>query len=205
MLLHNLITTKIVNFLECVYYNNLEKLNNIKITELFHISKYPILKPDYFIYLQYYFIYKFLHYITLKNIFKYSISLHLFHVNGLIYDNLIIKYDYTPINNILYLKNTSYLLFIYLFLFKISFLNIWIYKKIFLISNFLTFYSLMQINTLYKERLNSIELKTEFKHPLKILMITPNKNTIQNIIKYTNIFTYSNFLLLINIYMYIFL
>jgi hypothetical protein len=208
MITHIDISNKIINILDNIYYKNLLKLYSEKTTnerinnlnELFCISKFPILKPDYFVFYQYYFIYSFLHNFTYKNTIRYSISLHMIHIFGILYDNLLIKYKYTPIYNTSYLKDTAYLLFIYMF-----FLKLLLSKKIFLLTIFSTFYSLVNINQIYKERIKSIENKELFKHPLKILIITPNKNTIQNIIKKTNIFTFTNFLFFVNVCIYWFI
>jgi len=175
------------------------------LNEIFQVSKFPIFKPDYFVFQQYYLIYSFMYHISYRNTIRYSISLQLFHVFGIIYDNLLIKYDYKPIHNINYLKNIAYILFIYLFWLKISFMNVRLFKKILLLSIFSTFYMLVNINEIYKQRLKCIENNEIFIHPLKILVLTPNKNIIQNIIKKTNIFTYGNFLLCINLFVYLLL
>jgi hypothetical protein len=62
----------------------------------------------------------------------------------------------------------------------------------------------MCINELYSARLKSIELKKDFYHPFKILIITPNKKNIENIINKTNLFTQSSFLFFINLFLIIF-
>jgi len=175
------------------------------LNDIFQVSKFPIFKPDYFVFQQYYLIYSFMYHISYRNTIRYSISLQLFHIFGIIYDNLLIKYDYKPKYNINYLKNISYILFIYLFWLKISFMNVRLFKKILLLSIFSTFYMLVNINEIYKQRLKCIENNEIFTHPLKILVLTPNKNIIQNIIKKTNIFTYGNFLLCINLFVYLLL
>jgi hypothetical protein len=205
MNIHNRISIKIVNILDFIYYKNLKKLYNNNLGSLFQNSKFPIINPEYFIYLKYYFIYTFFHYITKNSFMNYSLSLHLFYISDLIYDNLIIKYNYNPINNTIFLKDTCNLLFLYMFFLKIIFLHIWLYKKIILLSSIYIFYFLININDIYSKRMKSIEEKTEFKHPLKLLLITPNKNTIQKIINNTNIFTYSNFILFINLFIYMFI
>ena len=198
MITHIDISNKVINILDSVYYKNLQKLYpNNKLNELFFIGKFPILKPEYFVFYQYYLIYLFIHHLNHKNYIRYTFSLHFFHIFGLIYDNLLLKYDYKPIYNISYLKNTAYILFIYLF-----FLKLLLFNKIFLLSIFSIFYSLVNINQIYKERIKSIENKEIFTHPLKILIITPNKNTIENIIKKTNIFSFNNFLFFVNVCIY---
>jgi hypothetical protein len=206
MITHIDIANKLITFLDNIYYKNLLKLYSINkinsLNDIFHMSKFPIFKPDYFIFQQYYLIYSFLHHVSYKHVFRYSLSLHLFHIFGITYDNLLIKYNYKPMYNILYLKNSAYLLFIYLFFFKLLLINISLFKKILLLSTFTIFYSLVNVNEIYKERLKSIENNETFNHPFKILVITPNKNIIENIIRKTNIFTFSNFLLCINIFVY---
>jgi hypothetical protein len=183
MSFHQKITEKISMFLDFIYYKNI-----------------IILKPDYFIYLQYYFTYTFFYYITNKNILLYSTSLHLIHINNLLFKNLCLKYNYKPKNNIKFIKNINYLLFMYLFLIKLIFI-----KKIYILTNILIFYIFYIINILYKKRLKCIENKkdfTYFSHFFKLLIITPNKKNIENIIYYTSFFSYSNYLIFINILLY---
>ena len=156
--------------------------------------------PENFIYLQYYFIYTFLYYITKKNIILYSLSLHSVYICELIFNNLSTLNNYKRINNAFFLINTSYLLFIYLFFFKIFFLKIYFYYKMLFLLSSTTFYSLMTINNIYSKRLECINMNQDFYHPLKILIINPNKKFIQNIINKTKFFTYSNFLIFINIF-----
>ena len=56
----------------------------------------------------------------------------------------------------------------------------------------------LNINYVYKERLQSIKDKKEFNNLLKILIISPDINFIKNIIRNTENFNYCNFFLLIN-------
>ena len=203
MSFHNIISNKITSFLNDFYYNNLKKLYNESIDNIFKMYTIHIIKPESFIFFQYYFIYKIFHYITNKKLIKFSLSLHLMHICSLTFDNLIDLYEYIPQNNIYFLKNTSYLLFIYLFFLKICFLRIFLIKKMIMLLLFSTFYFLHNINYIYKERLKHIELKKDFMNPLKILIISPNKDFISNVIKNTNLFTYNNFLFFINIIMFL--
>lgn len=201
---HEIISKKITNLLDILYYNNLNKLYNKTLRDIFTYKKIPVIEPEYFVFLQYYFIYTFFYYISNKNLLLYSLSLHFTHISGLIFDNLLVKYEYNPSKNIFFLKNNSYFLFNYLFFFKILFFKTIFYKKIFLSSSIHLFYILYSINDIYKERLNCIELKKEFNHPFKILVITPNKKMIENIIKKTNFFSYSNYLFFINLMLWLF-
>jgi hypothetical protein len=148
--------------------------------------------------MQYYFIYTFLYYVTNNNFILYSASLHLTYICELIFKNLSDKYKYPYKNNIIEFLSSSYLLFLYFLFLKISFLKIYFYNKIFLLSSLSLFYLLITINDVYKKRLESINLNKEFYHPLKIIIFTPDKKVIQNIIEKTNFFTYSNFLLFVN-------
>jgi hypothetical protein len=203
MSLHNIISNKITSFLNIFYYNNLKKIYNESIDNIFKLYKFPVIKPEYFVFFQYYFIYKTLYYITCNKIIYFSLSLHLIYICGLIFENLIELYKYCPQNNIYFLKNTGDLLFLYLFFLKICFLRIFTFKKILMLTMFSIFYFLYSINYIYKERLKYIELKKDFIHPLKILIISPNKKFILNVIKKTDFFTYNNFLFFINFIMLI--
>jgi hypothetical protein len=203
--LHTYISNKIVFLLDCIYYNNLKKLypeNDLK--DILILKKFPIIKPDYFIFLQYYFIYKFFNNLTYNNLFRYSFFLHFYHINGLVFHGLSNLYKYQSSYNITYLKEISDYLFLYLFFFKILYLNIISYKKGIMIIFFMFFYLFFSINELYKARLKSIEKKEDFNHPFKILIVTPNKKNIENIILKTNLFTYTNFLFFINVFLFLF-
>jgi len=200
MSIHNKITDKIISFLDNIYYKNLQKIYNDTLDKIFTYCEYPVIKPEFFIYLQYYFIYTFFYYITNKSLIFYSASLHLTHINGLIFKKLCIQNNYIPSKNSEFLKNTNYLLFMYLLFLKILFLN-----KLLLLICTILFYSIHNINIVYKERLKCIETKKEFIHPLKIVIITPNKQIIEKIIYNTRFFTYSNYLFFINIMLYMIL
>ena len=202
MSLHSLISSKITILLDYFYYNNLQKIYNDSLDKIFNYNKIQIIKPDYFIYSQYYLIYLFLYYITNKNTILYSVSLHLIYINNLIFKNLFLKYNYEPNKNINFLRNTNYLLFNYLLYLKILFLKITFYKISLLISLISIFYTMYNINTIYNKRLKCIENKNDFNHFLKIIIITPNKKLIEQIIYNTRFFTYSNYLIFINILIY---
>jgi hypothetical protein len=201
---HQIIANKITNFLDNIYYNNLKKLYNDTLSNTLKLSKFPVIKPELFVYMQYYFMYLFLYYVTNKRLFLYTVSLHLTYISGLIFKDLSKKYEYVPIYNIYFLKDTSYLLFMYLLFFKIFFLKIQFYNKIFMYFCLNSFYALLNINFIYKERLKCIEENKEFRHTLKFLIISPEKSFIEKVIYNTRFFNYSNFLFLINILIYIF-
>lgn len=202
MSIHELISNKITFLLDNFYYNNLKNLYNKKLCDIFQCYSFPIIKPDYFVFTQYYFIYLFFYNMTRNNIIKYTFSLHMIYVSGIVFENLAKIYNYNSKYNIIYLKDLSYLLFIYLLFFKILFLKIILFKKIITISILSTFYLLFNINDLYKYRLKSIETKENFRHPLQILVFSPNIKYIKNIINKTSFFTFTNFLLLTNIIIY---
>ncbi len=202
---HEIISKKITYLLDNVYYNNLKKLYNDTLNNIFNYKKIHIIKPEYYIFSSYYFIYTFFYYISNKNLIYYSLSLHLTHISSLLFDNLVKKYDYNSSKDIYFLKNNSYFLFNYLFFFKILFLKTEFYKKLFITSSIHIFFLLTIINDIYKERLKCIITKKEFNHHLKILVFTPNKKVIEDIIKKTSFFTYSNYLLFLNFILMLFL
>jgi hypothetical protein len=204
--LYKIVSYKIVYLLDVIYYKNLKRLYpQNDLNEILILKKFPVIKPDYFIFLQFYFIYKFFYNLTYNNIYRYSFFLHSYYINGIIFDKLSDIYKYNSNNNILFFKNISEYVFLYMLFLKIYLLNIGYYKKGFILFSISSFYFLHCINRIYKERLKSIELNKDFYHPFKILIITPNKNKIINIIKKTNYFTYENMLFFINLYIYIFI
>jgi len=191
MNIHTIVSNKISSFFENIYlkYKVYNKNRNNKILNL---------KLESLIYLQYYFIYTFLYYVTNNNFILYSTSLHFIYICELIFKNLSDRYKYYYKNNVIEFFSSSYLLFLYFLFLKISFLKIYFYSKIFLLSSLSLFYLLITVNDTYKKRLESIHTNKDFYHPLKIIIFTPDKKVIQNIIEKTNFFTYSNFLLLVN-------
>lgn len=200
MWLHKYISDKITSLLDNTYYIYIKKIYNDNLNNIFVYSKFNVIKPEYFIFSQYYFIYTFFYYISKKNTLLYSASLHLIYICDLIFSNLIHKYNYIPVNNIVTLKNHSNIFLLYLL-----FIKLLISKRIILFFMVNVFYFLHLINDIYKERLKSIEEKTEYHHPFKILIISPNKEFIEKIIYRTKYFTYSNFLLFINYAIVVFL
>jgi len=206
--IHSFISEKITQFLDIVYYKNLQKLHpkEEELNTILIKNKFPILKPEYFIYAKYYFIYLFSYYLNQKS-FDYSIPLHLIYISDIVLHNLIKKYDYTPSKNIYFLKDTANLIFYYLFNTKL-FLS----KKYLLLILTNIFVFGVNINHVYNKRLLSIENKTDtFLNPrnrisdyLKCFIVSSNKDNIQNIIHLTRHFTYSNYFLFINIMIYIF-
>lgn len=184
MSIHKNISNKISNLLNHIYFKRKKDFNS-----------FFVFKIEYFIYLQYYFIYDFLYNLKLNNYFLYSISLQLIHLNGLIFDNLKIDNEYN--NNIIILKDNSYNLLFFLLFLKGLITEIKL-KNIFLLIIFVIFFMGLNINYVYKERLQSIKDKKEFNNLLKILIISPDINFIKNIIRNTENFNYCNFFLLIN-------
>ena len=204
---HKIVSEKITYLLDNCYYNYLKKLYNNTLENIFKYPKIQIIKPEYFVFFQYYSVYKTMINIREDNLIPFSLWLHMIYISGMIFENLTIKYNYTPVNNANYLKNTCYLLFKYLFFLKIIFLKIFLYKKIIILSTFITFYFLHNVNYIYKKRLEDINNKKDlhFAHPLKILIISPNKDFIENVVKKTDYFTYGNLFLLINILYFLFI
>ena len=82
-------------------------------------------------------------------------------------------------------------------------LKIKLYKRIIMLSSISIFYFLNGVNYIYTERLKHIEEKKDFIHPLKILIISPNKKFIEKVINKTKYFTYGNCLLFINLLIFV--
>ena len=201
MYFHEIISTNILNFIDYIYYNKIIILYNNNLINLLNNSSYPILKPEFLLYLQYYFIYTFLYY---KNFLMNFFALHSIYISGLVFEKFCLKFNYVSKNNVNVLKENSYFLFLYLLGIKIIYFKINFFKKFLLSILLFSFFTIMNINYIYKERLKYIKLKKDFRHPLKIFIISPSKLFIENIIIKTQYFTYENFLYLINICFFIF-
>jgi len=195
------ISNKITYLLDIFYYNNLKKIYNKELNKIFNYCSFPVIKPEYLIYSQYYFIYIFIYYLN-KNKLLYTVTLHLIYILDIVFQNICSKYNYNPIYNIHFLKNISHMLMMYLLHLKICLHNISTFKKSFLILSSLSFYLLYRINNTYTKRLESIENKNTFNDEFKILIISPDINFIKKIINLTQLFTYNNYLFFINILLF---
>jgi hypothetical protein len=225
MNIHSYFAEKITTFLDTVYYKNLQKI--YKKTEnyveelniIFKKNKFPILNPEYFVYLKYYFVYLFFHYFSFSSyitkectntketsILYYTAPLHFIYINDILFNNLLKKYNYVPSTNIYFLKDSINYIFYYLL--NIKFFLLKKYVLLFL-TNIFVF--LVNINYIYKKRLLSIEnkdfivSKNKITDYLKIFIISPNKEFIKKVVHLTKYFTYSNYLVFINILIYIFI
>lgn len=200
--LHSYISKKLTNLLDFLYFDKLKKLYNEPLEQVFKYCSFPVVKPEYFIYGQYYFIYTFIYYLN-KNTIFYSSSLHIIYILDITFQNICSQYNYNPTCNIYFLKDMSYLLMMYLFFLKIYFHPIYFYKKTILLCLYNSFYLLYRVNHVYKKRLVSIENNSEFSDEFKILIISPDTKFIKNIIHITRFFTYSNYLFFINILLFL--
>jgi hypothetical protein len=205
MTYHKLISDKITTFLDNVYYNTLSKIYKKDLNELFLDKSIPIFIPEYYIFLQNYYIYNFFYYLNNDNFIMNSISLHIYHICGHIFKNVTLNYNYTPAYNINLLKDINYILFNYLLLLKLLFINKNIYAKTFLLVSISLFNMLSNINYIYRKRIKSIDEKKDLNHFYKFLIITPNKNIMEKIVHNTRFFNYSTFLIFLNFIFYIFL
>ena len=64
MSFHDYISKKCSDLLDIVYYNYIKKIYNDSLNNIFNNKKIPIIEPDYFVFMQYYFIYTFFYYIS---------------------------------------------------------------------------------------------------------------------------------------------
>lgn len=199
------IANNITFFIDYIYYNNLKKIYKSELAILFVNKTYPIVMPEFFIYLQYYFTYEFFYYLNKQNIFLYSLSLHMMYINNLIYNNLCKKYKYTSQYNVKFLINTNYAIFAYFLFLKIMFLDTLIYNKIIFNLLLSIFCLLTSINNVYEDRLLCINNKKEINHPFKILIITSSKKLIENIAYKTRFFSFENLLIFTNILLYFYI
>ena len=187
------ISNNITFFVDYIYYNNLKKIYKSELATLFVNKTYPIVMPEFFIYL------------NRQNLFLYSLSLHMMYINDLIYNNLCKKYKYTSQYNVKFLISTNYAIFAYFLFLKIMFLDILIYNKIIFNLLLSMFCLLTSINNVYEDRLLCINNKKEINHPFKILIITSSKKLIENIAYKTRFFSFENLLIFTNILLYFYI
>jgi len=209
MNIHKKIANYFFDILDTYYYKNLQKIYNTSITEVLNnIYKINVIKPEVYIYTQYYFIFLLNKSITAKSYFLTPIFLHGFYIMDKLSTQIITTYQYNNNRNINYLKKTSYILFYYSLYFKILFSSIYNYQKIVLLTILSTYYILMNVNYVYKKRIEYIKNKNydnnndDTRYLSKLLIITSNIDTMNKIIKYTNIFNYSLFLGIMNLFLF---
>jgi hypothetical protein len=173
------------------YYISKKNNNNEIIT---------LLKPEYILYFRIYIIYLFLYYFKKKYMIDYSLCLQGQYIIHEIYKNVEKKIAYKSKYDICFLNEITnnslfYLINTILYFDK----KIAYYHKLFIFGNIGIFYSINKVNEIHKKRLYCIEKKKDFKDPLKILIFSPNSETIKNIIDSTNIFNLFHFYVFINI------
>jgi hypothetical protein len=223
MAIHTYLANLLFGFLDNIYYKNLKSVYKKDLPLIFRYSNIAIIKPEYFIYANYYFIYLFFHYMVPNNFLIYSSLLHINYINDLLYDNMLLNYTYVPENDVVFLKQTEKILFQYLFFFKIYFSEINSLNKFYIIFLQNLFYFLVQIHDIYKQRLLSIERKNSKKDEnneknekrekyenmnkniLKLFIVSPDKKIIENIAYSFRFATYSNYLFFLNMIIYLFL
>ena len=170
-------------------YNNLKNNKYMK-----------YLKIEYFIYFRFYFIYIFLIFFEKNQFIDYSIILHLQYILSITHKKMTKLLNNNNKNNIYFLDKISDYLFVYLFSIKVYFKkDISFINKTFMNLFLFVYFFLFEINNLYKDRLDSINKNSEFKHYLKILFYNPKIDDINKIIESTNIFNLSNFYIFINV------
>jgi len=205
MNIHKKLSNYFFDILDTYYYKNLQKIYNTSITEVLNnIFKINIIKPEVYVYIQYYFIFLLNKSVSAKSYFLTPVFLHGFYIMDKLSTQIITTYQYNNHRNINYLKKTSYILFYYSLYFKILFSHIYNYQKVLLLTVLSTYYILMNVNYVYKQRIEYIKNKNydnndDTRYFSKILIITSNIDTMNKIIKYTNIFNYSLFLGIINL------
>ena len=181
------------------------------IHELFFHHHQFIFKPEYLNYLLFYHIYAISHFWTNKHFILLNLHLHSFYIIYLLEKILCEHYKYTPIVDRKWLKNIAFIFYYYVIYFKIHFskrgVGDHVYMEQIMAFTGISAYSLlMNIHYAYTKRLESIEEnRDEGYRPnsfYKILVVTPNVQTIKNVVYHTRHFTFSNFLIFLSCILY---
>lgn len=194
--IHETASNYLYELLENNYYNHIQKIYKLKNKlEIMYLPKISILKAEHFVLLQYYFVYL----INKSNNYFVTFFINGFYLNDLVNEKIINEYynDTNTKKNIISLKNNSYTFLYYLISLKLFYVSVMnIYYKIIWFSLLSSFWLLNQINIAYKKRIK----EKEYDYP-RLLIITSNKETINNIIQYTNIFQFQLFIIFLNIFL----
>lgn len=202
--MHSYISKRIISFLIKNYYYYLFRIHKLELNKdrfniLFH-SRKVVLKPSFFIYIQYYIFYLFFYYLSHNHFWRMSFSLHSFHISRLSLRHFINKTKYKT-TAFFKLSKYIYSIFIYLLCIHVIVSNKFLYQKVFFFLITTPFYFLTNVHSIYKKRLYSIQNNIETEPNLFIM--TSNIDKIKYIYHYTKYFTMSSFIWLLNIIYYL--
>ena len=222
---HNQIADYFFELLENNYYKHLKQLYNKKIDEIMNIEKISILKAEHFILLQYYFVYLINKSITTKSYIFITIFTNGFYSLDITNNKIINNFYIEKQKNLIYFKKYSSIILYYTIFFKMYIsCSINFYYKFLLFSFLSSYYLLYNINFTYKKRLeyiqnnkndndkndndkNNNDINKNDKNIdndySRLLLFTSNKNTLKEVIKYTEIFKFPLFIFFFNIFLLI--
>ena len=202
MVYHIQIANYFFDLLENNYYIHLKQLYNKKIDEIMNIEKITILKSEHFILLQYYFIYLINTSITNKSFIFITLFLNGFYSLDIMNTRMINNFYNDDKNSLINLKHYSfYVLYYTIFLKTYISCSINLFNKIIFSSFLSSYYLLYKINSSYKKRVNCIENNIKDEDYNRLLVFTSNKETLNSVIKYTEIFRYKIFIFFLNIFL----
>jgi len=172
------------------YFKNKNEIKNMK-----NIS----FKLEYFLYLRFYFMYLFFHYLKKRNTIYYSFLLNFQHVIG---DVCMTNYKHYKIQsefNIEFLNKTTMYIFDYLLINKIYFnKNMNFITKFIVISGILLFQLGIITQRLFLKRINSIKNKTHQDDNFDFIFLLPGFENIVKVIEKTKFMNYQNFYVFLN-------
>ena len=217
--MHIYISKKIISFLFEYYYKYILKSNEMeedvacienrtlhleKMKKRYHDildSDSVLLKPSFFVYLQFYFFSLFFYNLTHSHTIWMILSLHSFHICRLTLKHFLQSIDY-PQTPFLRISRYLYSFLLYLFCMHFTLCRASFYNKILFSALSLPIYTLSHIRYVYKKRLDSIHRDTPIEPDL--FVVTSDKEEMMKMYRYTRYFTFSLFLWIFS-FLYIFL
>ncbi len=216
--LHNKVSNYILNNIDYYYYQPLTKKYKKNIKDLLFYHQKFIFKPEYINYLQFYNLFCLSYYWSQSNYIFTNFYLHLFYICNLLEDQICKKYNYKTIYDKKILKNIAFTLFHYIIFFKLKTNNSnSIISKGLFYGSLSIFQTLMNFNYAYNKRLNNllnskknVENLLDYNNnedeflPLNLLVFTSDLDLIKDIVNYTKLFNFSNYLFFISILLLLF-
>ena len=197
--MYNLLLNNINKFLRFYYYD--DYFNDKKSLKNF---KFIFIKLEYFLYLRFYLIYLFFHYLKEKNVIFYSFLLNSQYVSGEISKTNFNYYKIKSELNTEFLEKFTIYFFDYMLFNNIYFNNNMKFSnKLLIISSIFLFQVGIIIQSLFQKRLYYIKNNKSLNDNFNFLFLLPGFENIINVFEKTKFMNYKNFYIFLNLILFL--
>ena len=197
--MYNLLLSNINKFLRFYYYD--DYFNDKKSLKNF---KFIFIKLEYFLYLRFYLIYLFFHYLKEKNVIFYSFLLNSQYVSGEISKTNFNYYKIKSELNTEFLEKFTIYFFDYMLFNNIYFNNNMKFSnKLLIISSIFLFQVGIIIQSLFQKRLYYIRNNKSLNDNFNFLFLLPGFENIINVFEKTKFMNYKNFYIFLNLILFL--